>query len=79
MLQVMNIGIRRYSSAASDVYKRQPNDITLELRRKKVRIYDYPDGTIDIKYDGLSLPYSVFDKISQVKQADVVSNKRLVQ
>ena len=59
------------------MYLLEPNDTTLELRRKKVRIYDYPDGTIDIKYDGLSLPYSVFDKVSQVKQADVVSNKRL--
>ena len=59
------------------MYLLEPNDTTLELRRKKVRIYDYPDGTIDIKYDGLSLPYSIFDKVSQVKQADVVSNKRL--
>ena len=59
------------------MYLLEPNDTTLELRRKKVRIYDYPDGTIDIKYDGLSLPYSVFNKVSGVKQADVVSNKRL--
>ena len=47
------------------MYLLEPNDTTLELRWKKVRIYDYPDGTRDIKYDGLSLPYSVFDKVSQ--------------
>lgn len=38
------------------------------LNRKKVRVYDYPDGT--------DLPYSVFDEVRQVKQADIVSNKR---
>ena len=59
------------------VYLLEPNDIARDLKRKKVRIYDYPDGTIDIKHDGLSLPYSVFDKVRQVKQADIVSNKRL--
>ncbi len=59
------------------VYLLEPNDITLDLRRKKIRIYDYPDGTIEIRYDGLPLPYTVFDKVRQVKQAEVVSNKRL--
>jgi len=40
-------------------------------------VYDYPDGTVTIKYEGTELPYSVFDKVRQVKQADIVSNKRL--
>ena len=40
-------------------------------------MYDYPDGTVAIKYEGTDLPYSVFDKVRQVKQADIVSNKRL--
>ena len=39
--------------------------------------YDYPDGTVAIKYEGTDLPYYVFDKVRQVKQADIVSNKRL--
>jgi transposase len=59
------------------VYLLEPNEVTVGLRRKKVRIHDYPDGTIAIKYDGADLPYSVFDKVRQVKQADIVSNKRL--
>ena len=59
------------------VYLLEPNDVTKGLQRKKVRVHDYPDGTIAIKYEGLDLPYSVFDKVRQVKQADVVSNKRL--
>ena len=59
------------------VYLLEPNDVTKSLRRKKVRVHDYPDGTIAIKYTGADLPYSVFDKVRQVKQADIVSNKRL--
>jgi transposase len=59
------------------VYLLEPNDVTRGLRRKKVRVHDYPDGTIAIKYEGVHLPYSIFDKVRQVKQEDIVSNKRL--
>lgn len=59
------------------LYLLQPNDLTRRLQRCKVRVYDFPDGTIDIRYRGRSLPFTVFDKVRQVRQADVVSNKRL--
>lgn len=47
------------------------------LRRKRVTVFDYPDGTLSIKYEGTSLPYQAFDKVGHVKQADIVSNRRL--
>ena len=59
------------------IYLLKPDDVSRKLRRKKVRIYDFPDGTIDVRYQGLPLPFSTFDKVRQVKQADVISNKRL--
>jgi hypothetical protein len=59
------------------IYLLKPTDLTKGLRRKKVRVHDYPDGTIAIRYEGVDLPYSIFDKVRQVKQADIVSNKRL--
>ena len=59
------------------VYLLEPTKLAKDLQRKKVRVYDYPDGTVAIKYEGTDLPYSVFDKVRQVKQADIVSNKRL--
>lgn len=59
------------------VYLLEPTDLAKDLRRKKVRVFDYPDGTVAIKYEGTDLPYSVFDKVRHVKQADIVSNKRL--
>ena len=55
----------------------EPNEITNELRRKRVTVHDYPDGRFSIRYKGIELPYSAFDKVRQVKQAEVVSNKRL--
>ena len=55
----------------------EPGELTNDLRRKRVTVFDYPDGTISIKYDGVSLPYSAFDKVGNVKKADIVSNKRL--
>lgn len=59
------------------VYLLEPTEQTKVLKRNRVRVYDYPDGTIAIKHDGVALPYTVFDKVRQVKQADIVSNKRL--
>jgi transposase len=59
------------------MYLLEPNDVTLDLKRKKITILDYADGTISIRHEGVDLPYSVFDKVRQVKQANVVSNKRL--
>jgi hypothetical protein len=59
------------------LYLLEPSDLTRRLRRCKVRVYDFPDGTIDIRDRGRSLPFTVFDKVRQVRQADIVSNKRL--
>lgn len=58
-------------------YLLEPGELTNDLRRKKVTLFDYPDGTIAIRYEGVSLPYSIFDKMAKIKQADIVSNKRL--
>ena len=59
------------------VYLLEPTDFAQDLQRKKVRVYDYPDGTLAIKYGKVALPYTVFNEARQVKQADIVSNKRL--
>jgi hypothetical protein len=47
----------------------EPTDLAKDLKRKKVRVIDYPDGTVAIKYEGTDLPYSVFDKVRQVNPA----------
>ncbi len=46
---------------------------TRSLRRKRVTIYDYPDSKIEIRSQGVSLPYSVFDKLQRIDQGTVAS------
>ena len=55
----------------------EPTPIAKGLKRKRVTVADYPDGRLKISHGGIDLPYRVFDKISQVQQADIVENKRL--
>ena len=55
----------------------EPNEITRELRRKRVTVIDYPDGRLAIRYRGRDLPYTTFDKLRQVSQASIVENKHL--
>ena len=40
-------------------------------------MYQYPDGTIEIHAAGKSLPYSVYDKLGDIDQGEIVDNKRL--
>ncbi len=51
----------------------EPNEIT----RQRVTVVDYPDGRLAIRYRGLDLPYTTFDKLRQVSQAAIVENKHL--
>jgi hypothetical protein len=55
----------------------EPNEITRELRRKRVTVVDYPHGRLAIRYRRLDLPYASFDKLRQVSQASIVENKHL--
>ena len=55
----------------------EPNDITRALPRKKVTVYDFPDGRIEVRHQGLALPYRTFDRITRVDQGAIVENKRL--
>src|SRR5262245_22201647 len=59
------------------VFLLEPNEITRELRRKRVTVVDYPDGRLAIRYRGLDLPFRAFDKLRQVSQASIVENKHL--
>jgi hypothetical protein len=42
-----------------------------------VEIYDFPDGRLEVRWKGRSLPYSAFDKLQRVSHAAIVENKRL--
>jgi hypothetical protein len=44
---------------------------------KYVTIFDYPDGRVSIRHDGVELAYRTFDKVRQVDQGAIADNKQL--
>jgi transposase len=44
---------------------------------KYIEIFQYPDGRVEIRVAGQSLPYSLYDKLGAVDQGAIVENKRL--
>ena len=55
----------------------KPEGIAVRLRGKMVEINDFPDGRLEVRWKGRSLPYSAFDKLQRVSHAAIVENKRL--
>jgi transposase len=49
-----------------------------KIARKRVTVCDYADGSIEVRYEGKPLPYSVLhDRLQRFDQGEVVDNKRL--
>jgi hypothetical protein len=44
---------------------------------KYLDVYQFPDGRIQIRAAGVSLPYSTYDKLGAIDQGAIVENKRL--
>src|SRR6202171_3214488 len=55
----------------------KPEGIAVRLRGKMIDVYDFPDGRLEVRWKGRSLPYSAFDKLQRVSHAAIVENKRL--
>ena len=53
------------------------NEITRGLPGEYVDSYEYPDGRLEFRWKGVSLPYSVFDKDQRVTHAAITENKHL--
>jgi transposase len=55
----------------------EPNEVTRKVAGQRVQVFDYPDGRLAIRHQGLDLPYTIFDQVRQVEQGAVVEHKRL--
>ena len=44
---------------------------------KYLDVYQFPDGKIEIRAAGVSVPYSTYDKLGAIDQGAIVENKRL--
>jgi hypothetical protein len=53
------------------------NATSEDLGGKYVDVYDFPDGRLEVRSNGLLLPYSIFSKDQRVSHTAIVENKRL--
>jgi hypothetical protein len=53
------------------------NEISEGLSGKYVDLYEFPDGKLEVRSKGHSLPYRLFSKDQRVSHTAVVENKRL--
>lgn len=53
------------------------NEVTRGLVGKYVDSYAFPDGRLEFRWQGVSLPYSIFDKDQRVTHAAITENKHL--
>jgi hypothetical protein len=53
------------------------NQVTIGLAGKYVDTYAFADGGLEVRWQGLSLPYKAFDKDQRVSHAAIALNKRL--
>ena len=65
---------RRLSEALTLQYDKvvfivEPSEPAKAAIGKYVTVFDYPDGRLSIRHDGVELAYRTFDKVRQVDQA----------
>ena len=53
------------------------SEVTIGLAGKYVDTYAFADGGLEVRWQGLSLPYKAFSKDQRVSHAAIVENKRL--
>jgi hypothetical protein len=53
------------------------NGISESLAGKYVELYDYADRPLEVRWNGVPLPYRVFSKDQRVNHTAIVENKRL--
>jgi hypothetical protein len=59
------------------IYLLQDSPATRALIHRYIDVWEYPDGRIELRADGLVLPYARYDRLPQVDAGAVVENKRL--
>ena len=55
----------------------QPSEQAKAAIGKRVTVFDYPDGRLSIRHNGVELAYRTFDKMRQVDQGTIADNKHL--
>ncbi len=59
------------------IYMLTDGKATRKLVGSYIDVYEYPDGKIEIRADGAALPYTLYDRLGEIDQGEIVENKRL--
>jgi hypothetical protein len=73
---------RRLSQALTLQYDKvifilEPSEPAKAAIGRYVTVFDYPDGRLSIRHNGVELAYRTFDKVRQVDQGAIADNKHL--
>lgn len=59
------------------LYLIEDNELSRRAIGKYIEVWHYPDGRKELKLNGAALPYSTYDRLSEIDQGAIVDNKRL--
>jgi len=54
----------------------EPSEFARSLARRRVTVFDYPDGRLEIRYCGRTLPYLTFDKLPHVPRPTPLAGRK---
>ncbi len=55
----------------------EPSEFAQRAIGQRVEVVDFPDGRLEVRYKGRSMPYRTFDRVRRVTETAVLENKRL--
>ncbi|MGF6293045.1 ISNCY family transposase [Paraburkholderia youngii] len=59
------------------IYLLEDTEATRKLIGHYIDVWEYPDGRLEIRTDGVALPYIPYDKLAEIDQGAVIGHKRL--
>jgi hypothetical protein len=55
----------------------EPSEFAHGAIGRGAELLDFPDGRLEVRYNGRSMPYPTFDRLRRVTETAVLENKRL--
>ncbi|EPH0249815.1 ISNCY family transposase [Klebsiella pneumoniae] len=59
------------------LYLIEDNELSRRAIGKYIEVWHYPDGRKELRLNGAALPYSTYDRLSEIDHGAIVDNKRL--
>lgn len=58
-------------------YLLEDNEENRRFQGKYIEVWQYPDGDIELRASGTSLPFTTYDRLGELDQGAIIDNKRL--